>query len=74
MLNAEASAVARAQLVQEIQTLPECELQPRAIAILKPRTASRRMTPNLSRKLSLRGWPFQTRRLKRQQSLLLQAQ
>ena len=35
MLNAEASAVARAQLIQEIQTLPECELQPRAIAILK---------------------------------------
>ena len=35
MLNAEASAVARARLIQEIQTLPECELQPRAIAILK---------------------------------------
>ena len=34
-LNAEASAVARAQLIQEIQTLPDCELQPRAITILK---------------------------------------
>jgi len=34
-LNAEASAAARAQLIQEIQTLPEDELQPRAIAILK---------------------------------------
>ena len=34
-LNAEASAVARAQLIQEIETLPEGELQPRAIAILK---------------------------------------
>jgi hypothetical protein len=34
-LNAEASAAARAQLIQEIQTLPEGELQPRAISILK---------------------------------------
>ncbi len=34
-LNAEASAAARAQLIQEIQTLPAGELQPRAIAILK---------------------------------------
>jgi hypothetical protein len=34
-LNAEASAAARAQLIQEIQTLPEGELRPRAIAILK---------------------------------------
>jgi hypothetical protein len=34
-LNIEASAAARAQLIQEIETLPEGELQPRAIAILK---------------------------------------
>jgi hypothetical protein len=34
-LNAEESAAARAQLIQEIQTLPEDGLQPRAIAILK---------------------------------------
>ena len=34
-LSAEASAAARAQLIQEIQTLPAGELQPRAIAILK---------------------------------------
>ena len=34
-LNAEASAVARAQLIQEIQTLSENELQPQAISILK---------------------------------------
>src|SRR5271169_5752986 len=34
-LTAEAAAAARAQLIQEIQTLPESELQPRAIAILK---------------------------------------
>jgi hypothetical protein len=34
-LGAEESAAIRAQLVQEIQTLPEVDLQPRAIAILK---------------------------------------
>jgi hypothetical protein len=34
-LNAEASGAARVQLIQEIQTLPEGELEPRAIAILK---------------------------------------
>jgi hypothetical protein len=34
-LGAEESATVRVQLVQEIQTLPEDELQPRAIAILK---------------------------------------
>src|ERR1700676_3014459 len=34
-LNAEASAAARGPLIQDIQTLPEGELQPRAIAILK---------------------------------------
>jgi hypothetical protein len=34
-LGAEESATVRAQLIQEIQTLPEGELQPRAIAILK---------------------------------------
>jgi hypothetical protein len=34
-LGAEASAAIRAQLVQEIETLPEDDLQPRAIAILK---------------------------------------
>jgi len=34
-LNAEASAAAKAQLIQEIQTLPAGELQPRAIAFLK---------------------------------------
>src|SRR5665647_1601045 len=34
-LSAEESATARAQLVHEIQTLPEGDLQPRAIAILK---------------------------------------
>ncbi len=34
-LNAEASAAATAQLIQEIQTLPRGELPPRAIAILK---------------------------------------
>jgi ERF superfamily len=34
-LSAEASAAARVQLIQEIQTLPAGELQPRAIAILK---------------------------------------
>jgi hypothetical protein len=34
-LSAEASAAIRAQLVQEIETLPEDGLQPRAIAILK---------------------------------------
>ena len=34
-LSAEESATARAQLIQEIQTLPEDGLQPRAIAILK---------------------------------------
>jgi hypothetical protein len=34
-LNAEESAAARAELVHEIQTLPEGDLQPRAIAILK---------------------------------------
>jgi hypothetical protein len=34
-LSAEASAAAKAQLIQEIQTLPRDELQPRAIAILK---------------------------------------
>ena len=34
-LSVEESAVLRAQLIQEIQTLPEIELQPRAIAILK---------------------------------------
>jgi ERF superfamily len=34
-LNAEESAAAAAQLVQEIQTMPEDGLQPRAIAILK---------------------------------------
>jgi hypothetical protein len=34
-LNAEASGAATAQLIQEIQTLPECELTSRAIAILK---------------------------------------
>ena len=34
-LGAEESAVIRAQLVQEIETLPEDDLQPRAIAILK---------------------------------------
>jgi hypothetical protein len=34
-LSVEESAAARAQLTQEIQTLPEDDLQPRAIAILK---------------------------------------
>jgi len=34
-LSPEASTAARAQLIREIQTLPEDELQPRAIAILK---------------------------------------
>jgi hypothetical protein len=34
-LNAEDSATVRTQLIQEIQTLPEGDLQPRAIAILK---------------------------------------
>jgi hypothetical protein len=34
-LSAEESAAARAELVREIQTLPEDDLQPRAIAILK---------------------------------------
>ena len=34
-VNTEESAAARAQLVQEIQTLPKDELQPRAIAVLK---------------------------------------
>jgi hypothetical protein len=34
-LSAEASAAARVQLIQEIQTLPEGELESRAIAILK---------------------------------------
>jgi hypothetical protein len=34
-LNPEASAAARAQLIQEIETLPEGELEPHAIAILK---------------------------------------
>jgi hypothetical protein len=34
-LNAEASVATRAQLIQEIQTLPDDELEPRAIAILK---------------------------------------
>ena len=34
-LNAEASGAATAQLIQEIQTLPEGEIEPRAIAILK---------------------------------------
>ena len=34
-LGAEASAAIRTQLVQEIETLPEGDLQPRAIAILK---------------------------------------
>jgi hypothetical protein len=34
-LNAKASTAARAQLIREIQALPENELQPRAIAILK---------------------------------------
>jgi hypothetical protein len=34
-LGAEESAAARAQLIQEIQSLPEHDLQPRAIAILK---------------------------------------
>jgi ERF superfamily len=34
-LGADESAAARAQLIQEIQTLPEDDLQPRAIAILK---------------------------------------
>jgi ERF superfamily len=34
-LNAEASAAATVQLIQEIQTLPASQLQPRAIAILK---------------------------------------
>jgi hypothetical protein len=34
-LGAEASATVRAQLLQEIETLPEDDLQPRAIAILK---------------------------------------
>jgi ERF superfamily len=34
-LNAEQSAAARTQLIQEIETLPEDDLQPRAIAILK---------------------------------------
>jgi hypothetical protein len=34
-LSAEESAAARAQLIQEIQTLPGDDLQPRAIAILK---------------------------------------
>jgi hypothetical protein len=34
-LNAEASGAARAQLIQEIQSLPEGELESRAIAILK---------------------------------------
>jgi ERF superfamily len=34
-LNAEASAAATAQLIQDIQTLPEAELESRAIAILK---------------------------------------
>jgi len=34
-LNAEDSATARTQLIQEIQTLPKDDLQPRAIAILK---------------------------------------
>jgi hypothetical protein len=34
-LNVMASAAARAQLIQEIQALPENELQPRAITILK---------------------------------------
>jgi ERF superfamily len=34
-LNPEASAAARAQLIQEIETLPDGQLEPRAIAILK---------------------------------------
>jgi D-alanyl-D-alanine dipeptidase len=34
-LSAEASVAARTHLIQEIQTLPEGELQPRAVAILK---------------------------------------
>jgi hypothetical protein len=35
VLSVEESAAARAQLIQEIETLPEHDLQPRAIAILK---------------------------------------
>jgi hypothetical protein len=38
-LSAEASATARAQLIQEIQTLPAGELRPRAIAILKAKNS-----------------------------------
>jgi ERF superfamily len=38
-LNAEGSAAARAQLIQEIQALTEEELQPRAIAILKTKNS-----------------------------------
>jgi hypothetical protein len=34
-LNAEESTAIRAQLIQEIETLPEVDPQPRAIAILK---------------------------------------
>jgi hypothetical protein len=37
-LSPDASAAARAQLIREIQTLPEDELQPRAIAILKAKS------------------------------------
>jgi hypothetical protein len=56
-LIAEDSATVRAQLIQEIQTLPVDDLQPRAIAILKA-IACQRMTPNWSSKPSSPGWPF----------------
>jgi hypothetical protein len=44
-LGVEESAAIRAQLIREIETLPEDDLQPRAIA----KTACQRMTQNLSR-------------------------
>jgi ERF superfamily len=48
-LDAEESAAIREQLIQQIDTLPEDDLQSHAIAILKPRTACQRMMPNGSR-------------------------
>jgi ERF superfamily protein len=47
-LSEQASAAAKAQLIQEIQTLPVSELEPHAIAILK---AKNRLLPNDAKKV-----------------------
>jgi hypothetical protein len=57
-LSADDSAAIRAELIREIETLPEDDLQPRAIAILKAKNRLAADDAKRSRTPSRPGWPF----------------